>query len=101
MGLFGRRDWREERTEANKTNKDWQEELEKKNLSSNERSIQTNKNYKAHIGQSAQEIKSSRDPNTDNDTRDSFTTEELERQTRLERKQIENIQDTSTKKETF
>ena len=64
---------------------------------SKEREIEANKNFKTNTGASRKELV---DRDGRKDARDSFTTEELERHTRLEKKQVENIQDTSTKKET-
>lgn len=97
--LFGgSKDYREERIEANKTNKEWQEELDNRGLTSKQRAEEMNKNYQAHIGKKATEIGKER--NSEDDPRASFTKEELNRENRLEKKQVDNIKDTSSKKET-
>lgn len=43
MGIFNRKDDREERKEANNTNANWQEKLEEKGLSSTDRATEMNK----------------------------------------------------------
>lgn len=92
------RDTRVSRIKANTTNSDWQEEYDKKGITPRKRSEEMNKNYQAHIGMKAEEIKRVRDVA---DARDGFTDEELDRENRLEKKQIENIQPAIDKQETL
>ena len=92
------RDTRLSRLKANDTNKEWQAEYEEKGISSRKRSEEMNKNYLAHIGMKAEDIKRARDVV---EPRDGFTDEELERETRLEKRQIENIKPAKDKKETL
>lgn len=93
------KDKREERVELNKTTVEWQETLEGKFFESDDRAKEMNKNYKAHIGQTARQIANSRNGDTD-DLRSSFTEDELSRENRLEGKQIESVKESSDFQET-
>lgn len=92
-------DKREERSELKRTTSEWQKELDARGLEEDDRKRQMNENYKSHIGQTAKQIAKSRDGNT-NDVRASLTPEELNRENRLEKKQIENIKEIYWTKET-
>lgn len=99
MGWFlnDSKDKREERLDVNKSTTEWQKDLECRGFEEDDRAKEMNKNYKAHIGQTAKQIEKER--NTSN-ARDSFTAEELTREAKLERKQSENIKDTFSFQET-
>lgn len=86
-------DKRKERIDLKKTNVEWQRKLEYKGFEELDRAKETNKNYKAHLGKTNKQIREERDIPDNTETRDFFSEDELNRQNRLESKQIEEIQD--------
>ena len=91
-------DKRPERRQANITNINWQKALESVGLNKFDRSIQTNKNYLAHLNMTADQIK---DIRGGRDTKDLLDTEELLREMRLEETQMDNLDYDSDKYENF
>ena len=91
--------WFDKRHEAAKVNAEWQEELNESGIDNKGRAIETNKNYKAHIGKTSAEIIQERNTNKEGKkAKDYFTEEELEREIRLEKKQLDNIELRDNKK---
>lgn len=90
-------DNRSERSNYKKVHNEWQETLENKGLSYNNIAIQASKNYKVHIGKTAKEL--NEELEWKKPILDTFTGEQLDRHSRLEKKQIENVEpvDTSDK----
>ncbi|MFN6325689.1 MAG: hypothetical protein ACK4WN_09250 [Aphanizomenon sp.] len=87
--MFSSKDWRPERIKAREVHSKWNETLEAKGLDNKARGIQTSKNYKANIGKRSKELDEELNYG---DIQASFSTEELERHTRLEEKQIYHVE---------
>jgi len=83
-------DYRPERTEYGKVHKNWQETLESKGIEGKAVGEQASRNYKTHVGKTARELNEELEWKTP--ILDTFSTEQLERHTRLEEKQIEKVE---------
>lgn len=87
-------DDRPERKELNKETVRWNKELkEDKGASNDDAAKLMNKNYKAHIGKTAQEQRNDHNVPGNKTARKEWSREELKRETRLERAQREAWED--------
>jgi hypothetical protein len=94
------KDNRPERNDYRKVHKDWNQSLDDVCITGKSAALQASKNYKAHVGKTARELKDLLEMlGEKKEILDTFTEEELKRHTRLEQKQIDKLENVSTREE--